>query len=97
MKQPCDLWPLLPGTLITLDRVDNVALYKAPGPVWHGHNLDQMPQTGLVKPGEVGTVLTCAYTRYNSVVDHDDGYWETLVLFGDRLGWRETSKFRVVT
>jgi len=79
-----------PGDIIGL-RSPASRLYKHPGPT---NEQQGNPITGVLVSGEVGMVLATTVSRGQK--DTDPDFNEVLVLFGERLGWREATEFEVL-
>jgi hypothetical protein len=80
-----------PGDMVKLrPPVSNLRLYKRSGPTNENQG---NPITGIVGSGELGTVIAVTMSPGRKASDPD--WEEVLVLFGERLGWREASEFEV--
>jgi hypothetical protein len=71
-----------PGDLVTV-RAGNIRLYKRPGPA--DENAGN-PITGIASTKELGLVIAVTETEG---LNGDPPYKEVLVLFGEKLGWRD--------
>jgi len=79
-----------PGDLVVVKAVNsNLRLYKEPGPANENQG---NPITGIIGAKEVGLCLATTVS-YGPTVDPWD---EALLLFGEKLGWREAKQFDVV-
>jgi hypothetical protein len=71
-----------PGDLVTV-RAGNIRLYKFPGPA--DENAGN-PIVGIANTKELGLVIA---TTQSNGVNGDPPFTEALVLFGEKLGWRD--------
>jgi hypothetical protein len=81
---------MVPGDLVVPRKGNSMLrLYKHPGPTNENQG---NPITGIVGNKEIGLVLATTVSTGPTV----DTWDEVLLLFGEKLGWREAKQFEVL-